>query len=522
MVRKPEEGVGEHAGSLVHLASPGLPQVYTPVAHHNCSHNQLVAAVNRVCGKVPHPTPGGLERLRRAARRLGRCLPETGVDEWGEFCKNYPKGKRLRYERAAEWAQHNRVTKKQATCTMFVKREKMNPWCKRNPDPRAIQFRDARYCVELARYLKPIEHNLYVVRGSPGSGYPQTRMVGKGLNQVERAMLLMEKLRRFRDPRIVSLDASRFDKHVSRELLEIEHSVYLLCNSEPRFAELLHMQLDNLVRSALGLTYKCRGRRMSGDMNTALGNCILMLIMVSAFMTRGGMDYDVFDDGDDCLLIVEEEHLGWVTANCHAEFLEFGMEIKVEGIATRLEEVEWCQSKPLEYAPGKWKFVRDWRKVLSHDLVGSKWLGNAHCRPRLLHTIGVCELVLNMGVPILQEYSLALIRNARGAKCLSFDRSPLWHRVKHEIKLFGKRRAELLHPKPVTDEARVSFSMAFGVDVEEQLMWEELLRSWSFTCGNNEVTQPFFDVAAWCETRLDRPERADWLSVPLCAYWQKV
>jgi hypothetical protein len=388
---------------------------------------------------------------------------------------------------------------------MFVKREKMNPKAKRNPDPRAIQFRDPRYCVELARYLKPIEHHLYRVEGD-GSYYPASRMVGKGLNQVERAMLLREKMSRFRDPVVISLDASRFDKHVSRPLLEIEHSVYLYCNRAVRFAQLLHMQLKNFVKSDSGMIYVCEGRRMSGDMNTALGNCILMLIMVGAFMSEIGCQWDILDDGDDCLVIVDRCSRARVLAECAPAFLSFGMTIKVEAVVDHIEDVEWCQSKPVEYAPQKFKFVRDWTKVVSQDLVGTKWLGASHCRPRLLQTIGLCELILNMGVPILQEYSIALIRNAHGAQPLGLDQSPLWHRVKHEARLFGRKHLTKLAPQPITDEARLSFQRAFGVSVTDQLLIESSLKSWTFPCVGDKHFEHHFDVQLWSSVRVDRCE----------------
>ena len=158
-------------------------------------------------------------------------------------------------------------------------------------------------------------------------------------------------MKAFNAPVVVSLDASRFDQHVSKELLEIEHSIYMHMCPSGELRRLLQWQLHNKGVSSQGIRYHTRGKRMSGDMNTALGNCILMILMVSAFMD--GRKYDMLDDGDDGLLIVEEDEYAWVCQNAEPAFLNFGMEIKVENVARSLEEVEWCQSNPIEYEPGK-------------------------------------------------------------------------------------------------------------------------------------------------------------------------
>jgi len=233
-----------------------------------------------------------------------------------------------------------------------------------------------------------------------------------------------------------------------------------------------------------------------------------MLIMVGAFMWDLKHDYDMLDDGDDCLLIIEEADLPWVQANCFNAFREFGMTIKVESLATTPEQVEWCQSQPIHLGGDRWKFVRNWQKVLSCDLAGTKWLGAMHCRARLLQTIGLCELVLNQGVPVLQEYALALLRNAGDAKPLSPTATTLWHRVRHEIKALNLKQITKVNPAEITVEARVSFEEAFGVDVTMQLHMEEALRAWTFEIDGDRRESLHFDLQRWESRRMSRPEEA--------------
>jgi hypothetical protein len=383
---------------------------------------------------------------------------------------------------------------------MFVKHEKLNGSKKTNPDPRAIQFRNVKYCVALGKYLKPMEHLLYRLRGSgKNSVLPPSRVIGKGLSSVGRAQLLVSKLAMFEKPVVLSLDGSRFDLHVARELLQIEHLVYTTMNGSRKLRQLLAWQLDNKGKSDGGIKYKCRGRRMSGDMNTALGNCLLMIIMVATFMR--GKKYDMLDDGDDCLLIIESSDLEWVLANVTEAFLEYGMEVKIENIAHSLEEIEWCQCRPIRLGGGRVRFVRDYNKVLSTALSGTKYfMSTEGSRRKLVNTIGMSELILNLGVPVLQEYAIALMRNAATGEAYELNElESYFHRLKRELKERNLRQLTRVKPQPITDEARFSFFLAYGLGCDEQLELESFLRQWRFCFAAGEKMTAEWDVANWKE-----------------------
>jgi len=513
----------EHTRKWVRIARLVFRGSWLPFAHHDCSCNQVIALRNRVLGAVPAPTKAGLEKLRKQARIISRLLPRVSPQEWYEMPNLYSGGKRSNYIQATDRVLRDGLTKLSARIKMFVKFEKLNP-TKVNPDPRAIQFRDPKYCVAVGRFLKACEHPLYRLHGD-GRTLPSLRLIGKGLSQAGRAKLLVEKMRGFSTPCVVSLDASRFDQHVSKELLQIEHSVYLAMCNDPEFRMLLRWQLDNRGVSSRGIKYHTRGKRMSGDMNTALGNCLLMVIMVSAIMK--GKKYDILDDGDDCLLIVEEELLPWCEENLYEEFLSFGMEIKLENISTTIEGVEWCQSHPVEYAPGKYKFVRDPVKALSSGLGGVKYVDSERVRRKLVNTIGMAEMVLNLGIPIMQSYAMALTRNASGGgvgwnvlrarnadarRRLQQDHvtltasDPMYFRVHQELRAMNMRQLERLDPQPITDEARISFHRAFGITVEEQLEMEQFLDSWTFPITGCQDLLEDFDVPSWSLTSASTPE----------------
>jgi len=392
------------------------------------------------------------------------------------------------------------IRKSDAGIKMFVKDERI-PYNanKPKPDPRAIQFRGAKYCVALGRYLKPLEHVIYELKGD-GKILPNTRVIGKGLSLGGRAMLAKRKWDGFKDPVVVSLDAARFDKHCDKDLLRIEHEFYTTMMPFEEFCELLAMQLDNRGRTSEGLLYRAIGKRMSGDMNTALGNCVLMVLMVAAFARKFIRNHwDLLDDGDDCLLFIEREDLEMVKREVFAHFLSYGHKIKVENVAYHFEHIVWCQSSPINYSGLGWKFVRNPWKVMMGALGGTKWTTMPRwLRAAMINTIGSAELVLNLGVPVLQAFALALMRNS-GTDTILDERyaDVLSLRVKRELQTMHSTMMRRYEPASITDEARISFYKAFGVPPAEQEWMETWLSNWEFSFSGDELMSIDVEAEGW-------------------------
>lgn len=419
---------------------------------------------------MPEPTPSGMEELKRAARKVGQRLPV--VEEWEDHqVLATMEGRRLRrYQRAAQELQDHGITPNDSRITAFIKPEKTDPGHKTNPDPRMIQFRSPRFTFALFKWLKPCEKALYNIKGPTG-----LRAIAKGLNHRDRAALLHQKMQQFWRPVVYSIDASRWDKHVSKKVLQLEHSIYLRMHSNhPELQKLLARQLYNKCRTMRGVTYQVSGGRMSGDANTALGNCLLMVIMVHAAMERMGLlKWDILDDGDDCLLIIEQEEekkLG----DIQEVFLSYGQELKLENRSTSEEGVIFCQHQPVEVG-GRWRMVQNWRKVLSTRAAGCKHWNDPVLRRGMARAVGLCELALSAGVPVLQEYALALLRNAGNV--------PLPKAVADDLELWGRAKKEGLgqvpeEGLPIDLATRVSFADAFGLEPSDQIQIEETLRRW--------------------------------------------
>jgi hypothetical protein len=205
---------------------------------------------------------------------------------------------------------------------------------------------------------------------------------------------------------------------------------------------------------------------MSGDCNTALGNCVINYGLLSTWAREAGITAAFYVDGDDSVLIYDrkEQHLvddldptDW--------FLRWGMESKVE-VAQQFEHCEFCQSRPVWDGVG-WRMVRNPQRVM----VRSEWTVQPHHLafiPRLVASVGRCEAACNLGIPVLQNLAWKMVE-AGGAH----------HKTWRGIDQYYRARAEAWHPdkverviRKVTQESRLSFYEAWGITPEKQVEME--------------------------------------------------
>jgi len=118
---------------------------------------------------------------------------------------------------------------------------------------------------------------------------------------------------------------------------------------------------------------------MSGDMDTGLGNSLdAVAFIVTCLRILHITRYDILCDGDDCLIFVHPDDEQLLLSNIKDIYLKFGHELKVEGVARDITQLEWCQSKPIRVLDSdgveQYMFVQDPRKVFA--TMGS----HIHCR----------------------------------------------------------------------------------------------------------------------------------------------
>lgn len=422
----------------------------------------------------PQPETGAFGRLgpfkEQLLRHCGRATRITSE----QFVGMYTGRKATMYQAAVDSLQLRPVNRRDSYVSTFVKAEKViatpsKPW----PAPRAIQPRSYRYNVEVGRFLKPLESKVYngisKVWGEP--------VVMKGYTVEGVAAVLRGKWEAFRDPVAVGLDASRFDQHVSTSALEWEHSVYTGCfhgNDRTTLRRLLQWQLENkgFASASNGkIKYAVRGCRMSGDMNTALGNCLLMCALVWLYLQERGLLGKLVNNGDDCVVILERADLGRFNAGLVEWFLTFGFTMKVEKPTRTFEEIEFCRMQPVQTAGG-WVMVRTPGPGMQRDLTTLLSVPNEKMARKWLYAIGAGGAAITHGVPVYSVLYQQMI--ALGiASDVSKD---TWLGDTGFMRLRSNRTA-----MPITPEARHSFWLAFGVtpDAQEELEKIQLNCVWA-------------------------------------------
>lgn len=404
------------------------------------------------------------------ARLVGRQFPAS----YGEFLASYKGDRRLRvYTAAVESLKYSAANRSDAYLTTFVKCEKINFSAKTDPAPRVIQPRTPRYNAEVGRYLKPLEKKVFkaieTIFGGP--------TVMKGYNASETAGHLRAMWSEFHDPVAVGLDASRFDQHTGEAALRWEHKVYAACFTKgegQKLLRLLEWQIDNegCGRAVDGrIKYKIKGCRMSGDMNTSLGNCLIMCALIWKLLQTLGFAARLANNGDDCVVIMERRDLSRFTAAVRGFFLDHGYTMKVEPAVDVFEHIEFCQTKPILTEQG-WLMCRNALVAMAKDSTSVLPLEQGRMRQGWCTAIGECGMSLAGGVPVFQEFYLALLRAGQGI-----------HLGDHPALESGfKRLSSGMHRSKiqVTDLVRVSYWKAFGIMPSVQVAIEQELSAWEY------------------------------------------
>lgn len=468
-----------HPQYLFHCPSlePTVARELDFFMHASCACN-CWAAFRRVALCVPCPEPGFVaEQLFPIADRLAKLVGKHRQVSFESIIQRYPPKKARGYRVAARDLKNfdGQARKEHSTLTMFVKKERtVFKVEKVNPECRAIQFRDRRFTLEFMSYIVPSEHVFYNLADVPGFGYG--RIFAKNRNPRQRGADLRAKFDHLSalgggPVKILLLDAHRWDAHVNPDLLQVEERFYVRTSRHPRrVRELARMQRLNRCSFRSGdysVKYTVRGERMSGDANTAYGNCLLMGSSIAAFCAHLGIHhFAIYDDGDDSVLM----YLGPTVTDqdVHDFFIKLGIEMAVEGRPTVFEHIDFCQSRPVELADG-WCLVRNPRKLLAAVDVSHKLRDPRH-RASYISTVCKGEASLCRGCPVLQTVlgryvsSLDELLTVRQKKQVSKLAIADNYRLSHWLPSNWTHRLE----RPVTQAARESFARAWNISVEEQ------------------------------------------------------
>jgi len=334
--------------------------------------------------------------------------------------------------------------------------------------------------IELGRYLKPLEHLTYEgIDSYYEKNFGTTHYtVMKGCNAPEKAARVVEKWDKFKDPIAIELDCTHFDKHVNQRLLKLEQAYYQSFYPKDKYlAGLLRKQLINKLSATTNDGYRVNwqtlGGRMSGCVNTALGNIYIVCIIFATYaaeLKSLGIKFEYVNEGDDCFFIVEKNDRTRIP-DIFEHFFNFGLRVRIENEVSVLQKLRFCQTAPI-FINGAWRMIRDPRAVLFKDTT-QLYCATAKNTLKWLHEVGVGGLILNAGVPILQELYTAYIRLGCSTGTLTnnqiqdLSNSGLFSLIK------GMNKCD----STITPENRSQFYLMTQVHPDIQLQVEQMLRN---------------------------------------------
>lgn len=384
---------------------------------------------------------------------------------------------KAKYEKARLSLLQEPWSTKDSKLKSFVKAEKVNPF-KKPTKPRLINARDPRYNLDLATYLQPLEHVLWRRLKGNCPGVESTRIVGKGLNSLQRGELIATKLANVPDCVAFEVDGAAFEAHCTRELLSYEHRVYMAAYPrDVNLACLLEKQLTLRGTTASGIKYQRDGCRASGDFNTGLGNSLITVACVETILNHIRREhgrhilYDMLVDGDNAVIFVSRGTADLVRA-------QFGLlssrltpqEFVLENVVDQVEGVTFGQSQPVSIG-GKLRMVRDYRKVLSNAFTNHRHLGDVKFGVRWLKLVAKAESIVHQGVPILGPWFYKAWLKTKHYKDISEPLDYLDYSL-HEV---VPRLGDDVQCVDVAMGSRVSFERAFGISPDQQIALEQRL-----------------------------------------------
>lgn len=449
----------------------------------------------------PLPVPGSFVTMGGFMSKVAGVVGPRRKMTPGQFVAQCHPSKRKLYQNAADDLVREGITHRDARVRSFVKNEKvmfkgagLRRWddgikqmrdvlqSESDPAPRLIQPRSPKYNVALGCYTRAVEHDIYRAIAQVCGTEDDSPVVMKGMDPVQCGNAIRRKWESFHHPVAVGIDASRFDQHVSQEALRCEHSCYNKIFGTSELKWLLNQQLvthGTIFCDDKRVVYTKEGGRCSGDMNTGLGNCLLMCGLVDSFVNRR-FRYHLVNNGDDCVIIMERRCLNRLQG-IESFFLDHGFSIKMEdddniktygetkiGFVDMFERLSFCQSRPVKVVDG-WIMVRGPDNAFAKD---SYALCEKQDWKKWIAAVGVGGGSLYGDIPICT--ALYELYRKWGDHSGKITQSLLYQDSGFARMCRGGR---CKGGTVVLDVTRNSYGRAFGIPPSHQLRIERYLRS---------------------------------------------
>lgn len=360
-------------------------RVYVP---RKCHHNEIASVIGRLNLSMPLKEDSAeVLRLTGIAQEMVETLTAV-MEPW--TIQRYLDERRGRVsearvrmlESAGESLLDFPITELDAKISVFVKKEMLL----KPSIPRVIMPTSDRYLVELGRYISALEEGISQSKWFAGR-------TTKGMTYAEMGAIFNKLVKELADPVCYCIDFSKYDAHVSVELMKIEHDIYLKMLPDDHLRYLLSLQLNMRGRSAFAL-FSRTGGRASGCPNTTIGNTIINILVhedLSRQYTNKSVRYLCM--GDDAIVLAERFVSIWPSNAYEAYGLKGKMEQK------EIELAEYCSGHFMKTESG-YTFVRELNRMLRKLPKTVKQLGTDEY-PKMAHAKLHADLCLMPSYPIV-------------------------------------------------------------------------------------------------------------------------
>lgn len=286
----------------------------------------------------------------------------------------------------------------------------------------------------------------------------------------DRAKYIYEHLYRL-DGEYVATDYSSYEAHFSRELMLscefvlYKHMAKLLPNRHHILGTLATVLLNVNFCKSRGLTADITACRMSGEMNTSLGNGFTNLMLMSFLCYKKGIVCNGVVEGDDGLFVFPRGR-----SPSTKDFADMGCLIKLE-VHQDVSTASFCG---LIFDPTDLQVITNPLKVLASTPWSYKRY--AHSRPSkklgLLRAKALSLLYQYPACPIITAYARYLARMTRGVdprRSIHQERN-WWEYQQLTAAYFN---LDLKEDQSVSLGTRAVFERQFGVSIAAQLEIEE-------------------------------------------------
>jgi len=375
---------------------------------------------------------------------------------------SYKGAKKKIYQRAMLSLISDPINEKDFVVKFFVKFEKQNLV----KAPRGIFPMSARYNLLLACYLKHLEHHIYRAIGVIMKG----PTVMKGFNAQQTAEHLKAHWDSFNNPCAISIDAKKFDMHVSLEALNYEFSLYKKIYHNDRFLTfLLSKQLNprGYSLSPDGMIHFSRsGGRLSGVINTALGNCFISVAQAYALGKQLRVKIRVVNNGDDTVIFCEKRDMVKIVDAIPQFYAGLGFRMSIDGITSVFEQIVFCQSQPVQ-TPLGWRMCRNPTTCFIKDSMCISQIHNSKMMRKWFTAVGQGGMALFGDMPILSSFYKMYDCKEK------IDETDMQRLYKNTS--FFAMSHNLSIGSNVDLSTRQSFERAFGISSVKQLAIEKYL-----------------------------------------------